>query len=54
MRKSRFSISNDKIIYDMMKQTAKEECRKVSNIYEVAAKEYLIRKGKIAVEESKS
>ena len=38
----------------MMKQTAKEECRNVSNIYEVAAKEFLIRKGKITAEDSKS
>lgn len=54
VRKERFSISNDKVIYEMMKQTASEECRTVSNLYEVAAKEYLIRKGKIAVEDSKS
>ena len=54
VRKERFSISNDKDIYEMMKQVAKEECRTISNTYEVAAKEYLIRKGKIAVEDSKS
>lgn len=53
MRKERFSISNNKDIYEMMKQVAKEECRNISNTYEVAAREYLIRKGKIAGEDSK-
>lgn len=54
MRKERFTISNDKVIYEMMKQLAQEECRTVSNTYEVAAREFLIRKGKITVENSKS
>lgn len=51
MRKERFSISNDKVILEMMKQVAKEESRNLSNTYEVAAKEFLIRKGKLAVED---
>lgn len=51
MRKERFSISNDKVIIEMMKQAAKEENRNLSNTYEVAAKEYLIRRGKLEVED---
>lgn len=51
VRKERFSISNDKVIIEMMKQAAKEENRNLSNTYEVAAKEYLIRRGKLEVED---
>ena len=53
MRKARFSISNDKAIYELMKQMAKDEYRTLSNVYEVAAREYLIRKGMIAADDSK-
>ena len=51
MASKRFTISNEKFIYDLMKKTATEECRKVSNLYEVAAREYLIRRGKLTVED---
>lgn len=49
--KDRFSISVDKTINALMKKQADEEFKKLSNIYQDAAYEYLIRKGKLAVED---
>ena len=52
--KDRFSISVNKTIHALMKKQADEEFKRLSNVYQEAAYEYLIRKGKIAVEDSKS
>lgn len=52
--KDRFSISVDKTIHALMKKQADEEFKRLSNVYQEAAYEFLIRKGKIAVENNKS